>query len=145
MHTRMHIHISLPRRLRSGMRSIARRIESGPTRGRERPGANEGESGRMEETCERTGRRKREGDSGKSGRERREKKGEIERKIPSEKIAREKERTRRAETRRDEEAGFARVGARTRQRKRKRGDEVEELEDEENRRRERVGERARQS
>ncbi|KYN15545.1 hypothetical protein ALC57_12246 [Trachymyrmex cornetzi] len=36
----MHIHISLPRRLRSGMRSIARRIESGPTRGRERPGAN---------------------------------------------------------------------------------------------------------
>lgn len=97
------------------MRSIARRIESGPTRGRgERPGANEGESGRMEETRERTGRRKQEGDSGKSGRERCEKKGEIERKIPSEKIAREKERTRRVETRRDEEAGFARVGARTR-------------------------------
>lgn len=66
----------------------------------------------MEETCERTGRRKREGDSGKSGRERCEKKGEIERKIPSEKIAREKERTRRVETRRDEEAGFAWVGAR---------------------------------
>lgn len=94
---------------------------------------------------ERTGQRKQEGDSGKSGRERCEKKGEIERKIPSEKIAREKERTRRVETRRDEEAGFARVGARTRQWKRKRGDEVEELQDEENRRCERVGERARQS
>lgn len=47
---RMHIHISLPRRLRSGMRSIARRIESGPARGRERPGANEGKSERLRRT-----------------------------------------------------------------------------------------------
>lgn len=73
---RMHIHISLPRRLRSGMRSIARRIESGPTRGRERPGANEGKS-------ERTKRRASERDRGnkkeiREERERDMKKGEIE-------------------------------------------------------------------
>jgi len=125
----MHIHISLPRRLRSGMRSIARRIESGPTRGRERPGANEGKSERMK-------RRASERDGGNEEiREEREKEIREERqdreKDTERKIARERERTRREETWRDEEARFARVEARPEWRKRKGREEVEELEEEE--------------
>lgn len=102
---RMHIHISLPRRLRSGMRSIARRIESGPTRGRERPGANEGQSGRPKgRASERDGRDR----EIREERERDMKKGEIGRRRcrAKDRWGKGEVRKRREEAWRDEEAGF---------------------------------------
>lgn len=126
---RMHIHISLPRRLRSGMRSIARRIESGPARGRERPGANEGESERMKKRAsERDGgnekeiRKERERDTYEERRDR-------EKEVPSERSrgkGKGPEEKRRRERERDEKA---QAGTTTRWRERKRR-EVEKPEEE---------------
>ncbi|KYM91451.1 hypothetical protein ALC53_01519 [Atta colombica] len=126
----MHIHISLPRRLRSGMRSIARRIESGPTRSRERPGANVKEGN--EETWKRTGQRKQEGDTGRKRErevqeEREIERSEIERKISSERLrgkGKEPEEKRSGETRKPDSLDV-------REREREREREVEELEKEE--------------
>lgn len=88
--------------LRSGMRSIARRIESGPTRGREGPEASEGGRER-EETYERErDKGKREGDTRRMV-ERDRKKGKRKKKIEGERktereIIRERERTEGEET-----------------------------------------------
>lgn len=100
------------------MRSIARRIESGPARGRERPGANEGKSERLR----RTGASERDGGNKEIREERGKeiggKKGEIERKRyrAKDREGKGKDQKRREEKRewRDEEAGFVQVETTTR-------------------------------